>query len=79
MAGTRFLIQSIFVGQLFALILMALFIGLYLSKDPISHHIPFVYQTGRPKIRAAMDRLKVSLDKKPLAIPPIRIASVNSP
>jgi len=67
------------VGQLFALILMALFIGLYLSKDPISHHIPFVYQTGRPKIRAAMDRLKVSLDKKPLAIPPIRIASVNSP
>ena len=59
MAGTRLVIQAIYVAQFFLLVLAALYFGLYRTHDPISFHLP-IYHTGRQRIRQAVNRLEVA-------------------
>ena len=62
MAGTRLLIQAIFVAEFFFLALLAVYFGLYKTHDSLSHHLPH-YQRGRHLIRQHLSTLPKEADE----------------
>jgi hypothetical protein len=75
MAGTRLLINATFVTEFFLLVLLALYFGLYRTKDPISHHLP-QYQRGRPLLQAALLELEQQTPSS-LSLPSLQIVTTS--
>jgi hypothetical protein len=76
MAGTRLWMQGAFVVQFFVLTVVALYIGLYNTRDPLSFHLP-MYHRGRKLIRQSIQTLEEYNDN-PIQVPALRLATIST-